>query len=121
MIREEIEVHERDVMETDRTGIITLVFSTATEANAAARERFLNSCSDWGKDFDEKEEENDEECMLNDSSLADQGVRISRKKSAAGEDLHTYSYTFADDDVEDEGERVVDRSISFEVLAIPCS
>jgi hypothetical protein len=42
MIREEVEVHERNVMETDHTGMITLVFMTAAGANEAARERFLS-------------------------------------------------------------------------------
>eukprot|EP01052_Picozoa_sp_SAG31_P018791 SAG31_NODE_1345_length_8699_cov_7.525116_4_plen_560_part_00 len=57
MVRDEVEIHESDVMETDDTGIITLVFSSADEANKVARERFLEVCSDWGKEFDEEDEE----------------------------------------------------------------
>ena len=127
MIREEVEVHERNVMETDHTGMITLVFMTAAGANEAARERFLSLCSDWGKEFNEKddeEEEEEEEAKAEDESwLEDQGVEISSKSSNGTSPpqplLRTYSYTFGEDDVAEEGERVVDRTVSFEVVAVP--
>eukprot|EP01052_Picozoa_sp_SAG31_P018790 SAG31_NODE_1345_length_8699_cov_7.525116_3_plen_40_part_00 len=36
---------------------------------------------------------------------------------AGGDEVKTYSYSF--DDVEDEGDRVVARHVSFEVLCVP--
>jgi hypothetical protein len=64
IIREEVEVHEDGVMETDRTGMLTAVFATVEEANDEARERFVSYCEDWGKELLVEEEEDEEEVSL---------------------------------------------------------